>query len=327
MKNYFLYLVFICVFSQCSSSDSDSENVTIIPLAPTNLTGEVISGSQINLVWSDNSTNEIGFKVERKTITGTFVEIGNTTTNITTFNDTGLTQNTSYTYRIYSYNSSGNSPNYSNEITLVTLNTTALDLDGNIYPLVTICGKTWSRTNLNVSRYKNGEIIPQVTSYNEWLNSTNGAWCYFENNSTNGLIYGKIYNWYAINDPRGLAPEGYHIPSETEWNELINCLDVNANGGSTTPNIAGGKMKSTGTSLWTSPNTGATNESGFTGLPGGYRSNGGQFFDVGGRGYWWSSTQFNQQQAWTRHVNNVTAQVNKFLNYKNSGFYVRFVKN
>jgi uncharacterized protein (TIGR02145 family) len=141
---------------------------------------------------------------------------------------------------------------------------------------------------LNVSKYSDGTPIPQVTDPTQWANLTTGAWCYYNNTTANGTTYGKLYNWYTtLGDT--LCPKGWHVPSDNEWTILTDYL-----GGES---VAGGKMKSVGTAYWNSPNTGATNESGFTGLPGGYRSNGGQFFDVGGRGYWWSSTQFNQQQA------------------------------
>jgi len=140
------------------------------------------------------------------------------------------------------------------------------DIDGNVYNNVEICGKIWLQKNLNVSRYRNGDPIPQITNYNEWANAYYGAWCYAENNpaagnGVNGSVYGKIYNWYAVNDPRGLAPQGYHVATKTEQEDLINCL-----GGDS---VAGGKLKEAGTSHWNSPNTGASNSSGFTGLPSG----------------------------------------------------------
>lgn len=131
------------------------------------------------------------------------------------------------------------------------------------YNAVTICCQSWMTKNLDVTTYRNGDPIPQITDPTAWTNATSGAWCYYDNLAANGTTYGKIYNWYAVNDPRGLAPEGWHIPTFTEAQTLIDCL-----GGST---AAGGKLKDIGTTHWTSPNTGASNTSGFRALGGGYR--------------------------------------------------------
>ena len=134
---------------------------------------------------------------------------------------------------------------------------------------VTIGTQIWTSCNLNVDTYRNGDPIPQVTDATTWANLTTGAWCYYNNSSANGTVYGKLYNKYAVDDPRGLAPLGYHIPTDTEWNTLITYL-----GGTS---VAGGKMKEAGTLHWQSPNTGATNISGFTGLGSGFRGAAGGF--------------------------------------------------
>ena len=133
---------------------------------------------------------------------------------------------------------------------------------------VTICNQVWATRNLDVTTYRNGDPIPQVTDIGQWGTLTTGAWCYYNNDPANGATYGKLYNWYAVNDPRGLAPAGWHVPSDSEWTTLTDCL-----GG---VSIAGGEMKATGametgTGLWFAPNVGANNSSGFTGLPGGGR--------------------------------------------------------
>jgi uncharacterized protein (TIGR02145 family) len=140
----------------------------------------------------------------------------------------------------------------------------------------------WIAENLNVSRFRNGDIIPEVRDDTEWKRAgDNGrpAWCYYDNVPLNGRIYGKLYNWYAVVDHRGLAPEGWHIPSDEEWEELCERL-----GGS---NGAGGKMKERGTTHWKSPNEGAINESGFSALPGGYRSSYGNFDSRGMDANFW----------------------------------------
>ena len=171
---------------------------------------------------------------------------------------------------------------------LTTPSTTAVFL-----PTVVIGTQQWMRENLDVMTYRDGTVIPQVTDAATWSGLTTGAWCWYNNDPLNGAIYGKLYNWYAVNDPRGLAPQGWHIPSEAEWTNLFNLLglyvDVVA---------LGGKMKTTGTTRWTTPNTSATNESGFAGLPGGGRSNDGTFYEVGTHGNWWSATQEDSFDAW-----------------------------
>lgn len=277
MKKIAIILFTITFVLGCStSSDSNgNSNTTVVPLAPSNLTGQAVSGTQINLSWTDNSTNETEFVIERKTGSGAFTVIGTTTTNVVSFNDTGLNQDTNYTYRVYSKNSGGNSLNYSNEITVLTLSVSITDIDGNTYPVVYIGNQIWTKSNLNVSRYRNGDVIPQVTDPTQWNNLTTGAWCYYNNDPANGLIYGKLYNWYAVNDPRGLAPVGYHIPSTNEWDILKASV-----GGD------GGKLKEIGTTYWLAPNAGATNSSGFTGLPGGRLG-----ANINEIGKWWSTTQ------------------------------------
>ena len=155
------------------------------------------------------------------------------------------------------------------------------------YPSVTICNQKWMDRNLDVTTYRNGDTIAYVTDPTAWAALTTGAWCYYNSDPSTNATYGKLYNWYAVNDPRGLAPVGFHVPTDAEWTTLENCL----NAISPTGNV-GGKMKVTGTTTWASPNSGATNTSGWAGLPGGDRSSNGTFFDVTYDGYWWSASEF-----------------------------------
>lgn len=176
------------------------------------------------------------------------------------------------------------------------------DIDGNVYASVTNCGLTFTKQNLNVSKYSDGTPIPQVTDPTQWASLTTGAWCYYNNDPASEAVYGKLYNWYAVAgiydvasaaNPalrKKLAPTGWHVPTDAEWTQLTDCL-----GGES---VAGGKMKATGTSLWQSPNTDATNTTGFTGLPGGYRDDGGTFYIIGYSGNWWSSSE----SAWFRYL-------------------------
>ena len=186
-------------------------------------------------------------------------------------------------------------------------------------PSVTIGTQVWTNENLDVTTYRNGDTIPQVTDGTAWAALTTGAWCYYENRTDSGSVYSKMYNWYAVNDPRGLAPQGWHVPSAAEFTTLSTFL-----GGDS---VAGGKLKSTGTSLWQSPNSSATNDSGFTGLPGGYRFSNGVFYGINQVGLWWSSTQIDATTAFSRQLssgNGVFSEVN-YLN-KKGGFSVRLVQ-
>lgn len=152
------------------------------------------------------------------------------------------------------------------------------DIDGNIYKTVTIGKQEWMAENLNVEHYRNGDPVQQVKIYNDWKKLTTGACCYYENDSKYGKTYGKLYNWYAVNDPRGLAPEGWHIPSDAEWKQLEEVFGCFV-----------GKLKAT--TLWKSPNRGATNKSGFTALPGGFRVAFGVFLAIGLKCCFWSSSK------------------------------------
>ncbi|MEJ7740450.1 MAG: fibrobacter succinogenes major paralogous domain-containing protein [Chitinophagaceae bacterium] len=185
-------------------------------------------------------------------------------------------------------------------------------------PSVTICKQVWMAKNLDVSNYRNGDVIPQVTDAAAWAGLTTGAWCYYENNGANGTTYGKLYNWYAVNDARGLAPAGWHVPSDAEWTTLTDCL-----GGD---RVAGGKMKETGTTHWQTPNTGADNSSGFTGLPGGNRFFFGPFNFIGLFGFWWSSTEVNTRFVWNRYLLYNGADAFRGTDGKANGFSVRCVR-
>jgi uncharacterized protein (TIGR02145 family) len=205
-------------------------------------------------------------------------------------------------------------------------------------PNVTIGTQVWSSTNLNVTTYRDGTPIPQVTDPTQWINLTTGAWCYYNNDPANGAIYGKLYNWYAVagihdaaslNNPalrKQLAPQGWHIPSDAEWTILKDFL-----GGQS---IAGGKMKSTGTiqsgtGLWQSPNTAATNESGFSWLPAAIRNiSSGSFQDIGINSFLWSSSEnisFNNN-AWASYLFNDSGIVYRNSFIKRYGFSVRCLR-
>ena len=169
------------------------------------------------------------------------------------------------------------------------------DLDGNVYATVKICTQCWMQSNLKVSKYRNGDAIPTGLSDFDWVSTKSGAYAIYDNRNANDGIYGKLYNWYAINDVRGLCSTGWRVPNDAEWTILTDYL-----GGLS---VAGGRMKSVGTTYWNSPNTGATNESGFSVLPGGYRNSGGSFYNISSVAFFWSATESGNNVAGTRSLN------------------------
>jgi uncharacterized protein (TIGR02145 family) len=197
------------------------------------------------------------------------------------------------------------------------------DIDGTVYTSIVINGQEWMQQNLAVTKYRNGDPIPTGLSDATWSNTTSGAFAIYNNDAANNTTYGKLYNWYAVNDSRGLCPTGWHVPSDGEWTTLETSL-----GGSS---VAGGKMKSTGTiengdGLWHSPNEQA-NESGFTGLPSGYRFIFGTYNYIGEVGFWWSDTEYDSTYAWNRElVGPADNNIYRLSNGKWNGFSVRCVK-
>ncbi len=196
------------------------------------------------------------------------------------------------------------------------------DVDGNLYDTVSLCNKVWTTENLKVSHYRNGDAIPQVQDNLQWENLTTGAWCWYNNDSVNFSKYGKLYNWYAVNDPRGLAPAGWHVPTENDWVALANCLGGEA--------VAGGKIKTRGTiqastGIWETPNVTVDPDSHLKGLPGGYRDGPGSFIGLGSYNYWWTSTQQDAGTARMQVVINFVSNLNKGFFGKHYGFYVRCV--
>ena len=187
------------------------------------------------------------------------------------------------------------------------------------YPGVTICCQGWMTKNLDVTTYRNGDPIPKVTNNASWAALTTGAYCYYNNDSTTyAEVYGKLYNWYAVSDPRGLAPEGWHVPTDFEYATLGSCLGGDA--------LAGGPMKEIGTGHWNSPNSDATNQSGFTGLGGGFRLTNGTFSGIGNEGLWWSSTETIMGNAWTCNLFTSFGFMSRFETSKKLGFSVRCLK-
>ena len=195
------------------------------------------------------------------------------------------------------------------------------DIDGNVYKTIQIGNQVWMAENLRVSRYRNGDLIPTIVNNDKWKSMKTGACCIQENDSAYDAKYGKLYNWFAVDDKRGLAPKGWHIATYAEWKTLINYL-----GG---PDVAGGKLKETGTIYCKTQNTGETNKIGFGALLSGYRdSYNGAFDYVGYFGYWWSPTQDDDSSSdWYWGLNHSNSSVKDYFNgIKSNGYSVRCVK-
>ena len=197
------------------------------------------------------------------------------------------------------------------------------DIDGNIYATIKIGGQFWMAENLKTTKYKDGSEIPTGYSGTDWSNLSTGAYAVYDN-PINAEIYGNLYNWYTVDDSRGICPEGFHVPSDEEWTMLTDYL-----GGIY---VAGGKMKTTGTiegvdGLWDSPNEGATNESSFNGLPTGIRlAYNGAYMHKGKYGYFWTSSENNSPESWHWILSSFNDHAIQYYFDKKGGFSIRCLK-
>lgn len=190
------------------------------------------------------------------------------------------------------------------------------------YESVILDTQIWMKRNLDVDHYRNGDSIPEVRDSIEWANLTTGAWCNFNNDPAMGEIYGKLYNWYAVHDPRGLAPHGWHIASYLEWKRTNQYLGVSK---------AGGLLKASGLDYWKSPNAGATNETGFSALPGGWRSSETksgrmEFINLSLNSYFWTSTEETHWSAMFYYLTFDQIHLNYSHQRKETGLSVRCIK-
>ena len=252
-----------------------------------------------------------------------------------------LTPSTTYYFKAYATNSVGTS--YGAELSFTTVvslpgvrcpgTPTVTDFDGNVYNTVQIGNQCWTQSNLKVSKYRNGDSIPTGLSNSAWQNTTLGAYAIYNNDLVNDSLYGKLYNHYAVTDSRGLCPTGWHVPTDGEWNILVRYLDSNADTVSNNwsqSSIAGGALKSTAMQPipggWGSPNTGATNTSGFTALPGGFRVESGGLGNLTYMGFWWSSSVSSVSEAWDRVLIAYNSHLSRSSNDRANGFSVRCLK-
>ena len=306
-----LTLTTLATFPTISTSVASSITSTTA-LSGGNITSD--GGSTVTLrgvCWSTSLNPTISnSKTTNGTGTGTF-----------TSNLTGLIANTSYNVRAYATNAAGTA--YGSNVSFTTeaiSGSTVTDIDGNVYNTVNIGNQVWMAENLKTTRYRNGSSIGTTTpSTLDIRSETNPKyqWAY-DGNESNVVTYGRLYTWYAATDSRNICPSGWHLPTSAEWTTLINNL-----GGEI---VAGGKLKESGTSHWQSPNTGATNSSGFTALPGGDRNTNGIFFNIGNWGFWWSSTESTPINAWNRSMFYISTYPTSFDYSKTLGESVRCIK-
>jgi uncharacterized protein (TIGR02145 family) len=233
----------------------------------------------------------------------------------TSYTITGTSQLLSMPYALYA-KTAGNVDALINQLS--SKGVVVADVDGNIYSTVRIGSQVWMAENLKTTKYNDGTVIPNVTDGTAWTALTTGAYCDYNNTPGNSNTYGKLYNFYTVVDARKLCPTGWHVPSDTEWTTLITYL-----GGDS---VVGGKLKETGTTHWNTPNTGATNETGFTALPGGYRIDGGLFINIGNFGDWWSSAVAGTTSALNFCVAYNYSEAIQFYDHKSFGFSVRCVR-
>ena len=213
-----------------------------------------------------------------------------------------------------------------------TSNGAVTDVDGNGYDTVHIGTQVWLKQNLKTAHYRNGDPITEIEDSAAWFNnfygSKSAAWCSCNGNAANNSTYGKLYNWYVVTDPRQVCPAGWHTPGDTEWHTLALVLDSTATwfglGGDVESEISGGAMKAV--TLWSPPNTGATNSSGFTAFPAGNRYHTGGYHDFGSFATFWSSTAVDDSVATCRSLGLITPYCYRQDDFKGKGFSIRCVK-
>ena len=194
---------------------------------------------------------------------------------------------------------------------------TITDIDNNVYHTITIGTQVWLVENLKTTKYNDGKAIALITDNTKWSNLSTAGYCWYNNNETiYKNLYGTIFNWYAVNSGN-LCPAGWHVPSDSEWMVLSGYLG---------PKTAGEKIKESGTTHWNSPNANATNETGFTALPGGSRNNTGVFNYQGFVGYWWTSTERDSTKAWSRYLSTYGSEIYSIGGPKESGYSVRCLR-
>ena len=307
------FLIILVFLIACNNEDEPE----LRPEPPTNLIATAMSITQIDITWKDNSNNETGFKIDRKSGSDSYSLLVTLGANETSYSDKAAEENTKYSYRIFAFNAAHDASEYSNEVSSTTFEAlTVTDFDGNVYPAVSIGTQVWMAENLKTTKLNDGTEIPLVTDDSEWNTLTTPGLSWYDNQPDNGDTYGALYNWYTV-ETGNLCPSNWHVPTDAEWTTLSDYL-----GGES---VAGGKLKEGGVLHWNNPNTLATNESGFTALPGGDRNSIGSYNFIGESGRWWTSTESGSGHAWYRFIAYDSSFIAPSVNTKISGFSVRCV--
>lgn len=321
---YFI-VVYIILIIGCSTGETGTNSDITIPVLTTS---DVVSITQISAVSGGDISSEGGANVNSRGICWSASPVPTIYDNKTiegagpgsfTSSITGLIANTTYYVRAYATNNAGTGYGETKSFsTLEKIPETVTDIDGNVYHTIKIGEQIWMVENLKTTKYRNGDEISHVSGNSQWSQLTKGAYCFYNNNSNTPGEYGKLYNWYAAKDNRNIAPEGWRIPTDADFTQLINFL-----GGQET---AGGNMKEKNSSHWSAPNTGATNESGFTALPGGLRHEDGSFNFLKQHASFWSTTASNTYDAFIRDLYFESAAITRHEFSKKSGFSIRCIK-
>jgi uncharacterized protein (TIGR02145 family) len=211
---------------------------------------------------------------------------------------------------------------------------TVLDIDGNLYNTIRIGTQLWMKENLKVSKYRNGDPIPTNLDDGQWGSTNSGAYAIFGNDPINNNYYGKLYNWYTLVDARGLCPIGWHPANDAEWKILesflgmpANELDLSTNADRGVSQNIGGKLKLVSNSLWSNPNSGANNSTGFSAVGNGYRGSNGPYYNLYNGAHWWVSTEYSLTNGWNRVIsNNITGVSRSNYLEKRNGLGVRCIK-
>ena len=277
---------------------------------------------QVRWDWENDGTFDTDFNTT-KTATHQYTIEGIYTVNLEVQDTGGLTQSVITPITVTTY--------------IVQYTGTVTDIDGNVYNTIQIGNQLWMAENLKVTQYRNGDAIPNVTNSQDWEDLISGAFLNYNNDESYVSTYGRLYNWYVISDPRGIAPEGWHVPSDDEWKELELYLGMPQaeadDESSRSTGKVGQKLKSV--SEWyngwnnvdnVDPEIIGTNESGFSALPGGYAGDNGLTDDMGHDGIFWTSTELIGGLAWRRGLGHASAGVARYTNGNNYGFSIRCIR-
>jgi uncharacterized protein (TIGR02145 family) len=326
----FLSALTILISCKKEKEEQETSGVTAVTSSATNIgQGWATLNGSVN---ADNKLCSISFEYDTATtykyaISGIPDKVSGDTTKSIWVNLTGLHPNTEYYFRLKAEYSG--ETKYGSDMSFTTSSVSktnikfnpdlvygsVADIDGNTYKTIQIGTRTWMAENLKVTRYNDGTVIPFVLSASVWASLSAPGYCWYNNDS---VAYGAMYNWYAVTSNE-LCPDGWHVPSDEEWAVMISYL-----GGE---DISGGKLKESGTSHWNVPNFEATNGSGFTALPGGYRSTYGIYNSLRQKGYWWSSTEFSSGQAFYRIIGYNFSNISRSNTSKVTGLSIRCIRN